>query len=80
MIPTRALWTAIADLLAADANTLAPAALANHVHLAAAPFTPSLDLELGDLTEATFVGSAEKNTTVGAQQVGGAVRIGPGPV
>jgi len=70
MQPSRALWLQIAELLADDANTLAPAVGGCKVHLAAAPFTPSLDLELGDLTEATFAGSTAKLAAVGAQETG----------
>lgn len=68
MQPTRALWRAGPDLLAADTGTLA-AATALHVHLAAAPFVPSLDLTLGDLTEATFTGSAAKLCGTGTQPI-----------
>lgn len=70
MQPVRSLWLNGAELWAADAATLAPAMDANLIHLAAAPFTPSLDLGLGDLTEATFVGSAAKAVGLGAQLVG----------
>lgn len=68
MKPSRALWEAMQDLLAADTGTLGAVA-AMHVHLAAAAFTPSLDLALGTLTEATFNGSAAKNAGTGTQQV-----------
>jgi len=67
MQPTRDLFQATADLLAADAGTLAPAALANHLHLAINNFVPSLDLALGDLTEATFTGSAALSAGIGTQ-------------
>jgi len=69
MQPTRAVWRRGADLLAADATTLAPAALANHVHLTMAPFTPNLDMELTDFTEATFTGSAAKDLGIGTQPI-----------
>jgi len=68
MIPSRELWQAIIDAAAADTAYLA-AATAMHVHLAAAPFTPGLDLDLGTLTEATFTGSAAKSAGTGAQPV-----------
>lgn len=68
MIPSRELWQSFIDAAAADTAYLA-AATAMHLHLAAAPFTPSLDLSLGSLTEATFTGSAAKNAGTGAQTV-----------
>lgn len=68
MQPTRALWRAGPDLLAADTATLA-AATAMHVHLAAAPFTPGLDVSLGSLTEASFTGSAALALGTGAQPI-----------
>jgi len=69
MQPTRALWRRGADLLTADATTLAPPALANHVHLTMAPFTPNLDMVLGDFTEATFDGYAALDLGVGSQPI-----------
>lgn len=69
MKPSRSLWEAMIDLLAADAGTLAPPANAMHVHLAIANFIPGLDLDIGTLTEATFTGSAAKSVTLGAQTV-----------
>jgi len=69
MQPTRALWRRGADLLAADSTTLAPAALANHVHLTMADFTPSLDMALVDFTEATFDGYAAKDLGIGSQPI-----------
>jgi hypothetical protein len=68
MQPTRPLWRKQADLLAADTTGLA-SVTANHVHLAKAPFTPSLDLVIGDLTEATFTGSGPLDITAGTQLV-----------
>jgi hypothetical protein len=68
MQPTRALWESQADLVAADTTKLA-AATALHVHLAKAPVTPSLDSVIGDLTEATFTGSAALAVTTGTQTV-----------
>ena len=76
MQPTRALWRRGADLLAADATTLAPAINANHVHLTMAPFTPNLDMVLGDFTEATFDGYAVKDIGVGAQPIFYSVQTG----
>jgi hypothetical protein len=69
MQPTRALWRRGPDLLSADATTLAPAVNACEVHLAMNAFTPGLDLEIGDLTEATFTGSAAKAVGLGAQPI-----------
>jgi len=68
MIPTLLIENAMRDLLAADAATLAPAALANHVHLIAAPFTPGSATDFTTLTPATFTGSTAKNAGVGTQQ------------
>jgi len=68
MTPTNVLLQAIVDLLAADLNTLAPAILANKVHLAMAPFTPSPNLVIASFTEATFNGATAKNVGVGTQQ------------
>lgn len=67
MQPSRALWEAYQDLLAADTGTLA-AVGAMHLHLAAANFVPSLDLLLASLVEATFTGGAAKNCGTGTQQ------------
>lgn len=66
MQPTRAIWEAMQDLLAADTGTLAAVA-AMKVHLAKAVFVPSLDLLVGGLTEATFTGSAAKSAGTGTQ-------------
>lgn len=68
MQPTRALWRSGADLMAADTTKLA-AATAMHAHLAAAPFTPNLDMVLGDFTEATFTGSAALSLGTGTQPI-----------
>lgn len=66
MQPTRALWEAMQNLLAADTATLA-SVTALHLHLAANNFNPTLDLTLGGLTEATFTGSAAKAAGTGTQ-------------
>jgi hypothetical protein len=68
MIPTAVILDAIANLLANDTATIAPAALACHVHLIAAPFTPGAGLTFGSLTPATFTGSTPANAGVGPQQ------------
>jgi len=66
MIPSRELWQSIPVAAAADTAYLA-AAGAMHVHLAAAPFLPVLDLDLASLVEATFTGSTAKNAGTGVQ-------------
>jgi len=68
MLATRIIEDAMRDLLAADTGTLAPAALANHVHLIMDPFTPADNTDFTALTEATFTGSAAKSAGVGPQQ------------
>lgn len=69
MLPTRAVRLQLGELLGADATTLAPVA-ANKIALIAADFTPDENLVLGDLTLATFTGSAPKAGATGAQGVG----------
>lgn len=68
MQPTKAIWEASQDLLAQDAATLADI-LPMKVHLAKAAFMPSMELEVADLTEATFTGSAAKSAGAGNQPV-----------
>lgn len=68
MKPSRVLYDAIANLLAGDTGTLAGVA-ALKVHLAKANFTPSLDLVIGTLVEATFTGSGAKEIVIGTQTV-----------
>lgn len=68
MIATSILESAVQALLAADPTTLAPAALALHVHLIQAPFVPDADTDFTALTEADFTGSAAKSAGVGACQ------------
>jgi len=70
MLPIRTLRVAIADLLAANAATLAPAANANWIFLIMEDFSPNEILTFGDLVTATFTGSDEIEGEVGAQQVG----------
>lgn len=69
MTPTNVLLQQVVELIAADPTTLAPAALALHVHLAKVAFTPTPVLVVGDLTESDFNGAAAKSATVGAAQV-----------
>jgi len=70
MIPVLAIREAMGDLLAADAATLAPAALANKIHLVVNAFVPAEDLVIGDLTFAGFTGSTALACGVGAQPTG----------
>jgi hypothetical protein len=65
---SRVIWQAQMDLLAADTATLG-ASTAMNLHLANANFTPSLDLAVGSLSEATFVGSTKIACGTGAQPV-----------
>lgn len=69
MVPTTGILNTIVDLLAADTATIAPAALALHVHLVKTPFTPIATLLIGDVTPATFDGSTPLNAGVGPQDV-----------
>lgn len=68
MTPSRVIFDAIANLLAADPGTLS-AATAMHVHLIIAAFTPNLDTDFSLLTPATFTGSTPIDVTPGDQAV-----------
>jgi hypothetical protein len=68
MRATKLIDDRLAALLATDATTLAPVALANHVHLIMAPFVPGPGTDFTALTEAVFPGYAAKSAGVGAQQ------------
>ena len=68
MTPTNVVLDRLAELLATDATTLAPAALAVHVHLAKAPFTPAGTRVVADFVEADFAGYAPLDAGVGPQQ------------
>jgi len=70
MQASRALREKMAQLLAADATTLAPATDANLVTLAQAAFNPSELLAIGDVTPADFDGSDPIEITVGVQAEG----------
>lgn len=70
MQSTLALREAAAQLLAADAATLAPAALANKIMLVTNAFTPSENLTFADLDAATFDGSTPLSAGVGVQLEG----------
>lgn len=68
MTPSNVILDRLQILLASDTATLAPAALAVHVHLAKAPFTPNPALTLAGLTEADFPGYAVALAGTGTQQ------------
>jgi hypothetical protein len=70
MIPTLALREKAMKLLAADAATLAPPALANHMWLVMSNFVPAETTVLTDFTLATFDGSTPIDVTVGTQPEG----------
>ena len=69
MLPMKALRLALGELLAADVATLAPVA-ANKIALIMAAFALTENLAIGDLTFATFTGSAPKAGAAGTQQAG----------
>ncbi len=69
MLPMKSVRLQLGNLLAADTTTLAPVS-ANKVALIAAAFTPSENLVIGDLTLASFTGSAPIAGAAGAQGVG----------
>jgi len=69
MLPTKSVRQQLGILLAADTTTLAPVA-ANKVALVMAPFVPSENLVLADLTLADFTGSTPIAGVAGAQLVG----------
>jgi hypothetical protein len=66
--PTNVILDRLAALLAADTSSLAPAALAVHVHLAINGFTPGPNLVVADFVPATFDGYAPLDADVGPQQ------------
>lgn len=70
MTPSTALKEAMLDLLAADTMTLAQAMNANEIALVVSSFTPAGDLVPGDVTFATFMGSAPVSVELMDQQVG----------
>lgn len=70
MTPSNALKVAMLDLLAADPATLAQAMNANEIALVISSFVPSGDLVIGDVTLATFMGSAPIAVALMDQQVG----------
>lgn len=68
MTPSPAMLDTLNTLLATDAGSLADPANALHVHLANAAFNPASVLVPGDISEATFTGSAAIAAGLGAQQ------------
>jgi hypothetical protein len=68
LTPSNVILDRLAELLAADTSTLAPAALAVHVHLAINGFTPGPNLIISDFVPATFDGYAPLSADVGPQQ------------
>lgn len=70
MLPKKPVRLQLGELLAADATTLAPAALENIVTLLAADFALDEDTLVGSLTAATFTGSTPLDCGLGTQNVG----------
>lgn len=70
MKPTRAVRQKAMQLLAANADTLAPATDANTMCLIKNPFTESENIAVGDLTLADFDGSTPLAVVTGAQPEG----------
>lgn len=66
LTPRPVLNAAVPALLAADPATLAPPALANHVHLIVTAINP-ITYDFNPVNEATFTGSAAKLVGVGTQ-------------
>lgn len=67
MIPVKALANQLSTLLAADASTLAPPALANKVGLVVANFTPTPATVYGDLVISAAASLTPIAVPVGAQ-------------
>jgi hypothetical protein len=70
MNASRELRNEAMSLLATDADTLAPVALANKMCLAKADFVPNEALLIGDMTEADFDGYVSISVAVGPQNEG----------
>jgi len=70
MLPVKTVRTALGTLLAANAATLAPVSDPNEINLISAPFTPTEDLVIGDLTLASGDGLDAIPGATGAQLVG----------
>jgi hypothetical protein len=69
MIPVRAVFDEMRNLIAFDPTYFDPATTQNNVHLAKAPFIPSLDLDISTLVEATFPGYSPNRQMAGAPSV-----------
>jgi hypothetical protein len=70
MLPMRAVRLQVGELLAADAATLAPAALANKIVLVANDLAIDENKVFADITAATFTGSTAIAGAVGTQLAG----------
>jgi len=70
MLPMRTIRLQLGELLAADATTLAPSSAANKVALVMNDFTPSENLNVSNLTLATFDGGNPISGITGTQPVG----------
>lgn len=70
MLPMKALRLQFGELLAADATTLAPAVNANELMLVANDIAIDENKVIGNLTAATFTGSANIVGVAGTQLVG----------
>lgn len=70
LLPAINIREQLGKLLAADPTTLAPVALANHIALVKAAFTPSETLLVADLTLADFTGSTPLSAGIGTQPEG----------
>lgn len=70
MVPTTVLADSLMAAMAGDTASIAPAALACHVHLIIEDFTPGPGTDFTALDEATYTGGADKSAGVGAQQDG----------
>lgn len=70
LLPMKAVRLQFGELLAADATTLAPAVNANEVMLVANNVAIDENKVIGDLTAATFTGSANIVGVAGAQLAG----------
>lgn len=68
MTPTNVILDRLAEILATDADTLAPVADELHVHLFTNGLTPNPGMVIGDFTLATFDGSTPLEAGVGPQQ------------
>lgn len=69
MVPTSVLELSIGTAMGADTTKLAEATPFVAIHLAKAAFTPSRELVLSDLTEATFDGYGALHAASAATQV-----------